>query len=139
MTQLYNDNEQNDEFDSVFEENGRNRRLHSFVDEYGIDLPQISVFDHAKKYVGKKCSSLTCEYCINSFLNKIPLIRCLKEYNIRKNLFGDIIAGITVAIMHIPQGRKTLVFIVYKVYLFYFIIHNRYGLWSSCNITTGPW
>ena len=38
------------------------------------------------------------------FFNKIPLIRCLKEYKFRKYLFGDIISGITIAIMHIPQG-----------------------------------
>lgn len=114
MKHPYNDNEQvdidqNEESVAVLEENGRNRRLQSFVDHYGIDKPRISLIDNAKKHARKKYSLLTFEYCINAFLNKIPLIRCLKEYNIRKNLFGDIISGITVAIMHIPQGKKELI------------------------------
>jgi hypothetical protein len=111
MTHPYSDNEQvdndrNDECFPIPEENRRNYRLQSFVDRYGIDEPQMSSIDHAKKYVRKKYSALTFECCTNAFLNKIPLIRCLKEYNIHKNLFGDIISGITVAIMHIPHGKK---------------------------------
>ncbi len=110
MTDLSNDNEQVDnersrEYVSLPEKAHRNHlRLQSFVDRYGTEDPQVSPGGRVKNYVRKKCSSLTFEYCINAFFNKIPLIRCLKEYKIRKNLFGDIIAGITVAIMHIPQG-----------------------------------
>ncbi|CAF1253318.1 unnamed protein product [Adineta steineri] len=109
MTHLSSINEQiesdpNDEFCSAQEDSYRNLRLQSFVDRYGIEEEQISSIDRAKQYVRKKCSSLTMECCLNAFLNKIPLIRCLYEYNVRKNLFGDVIAGITVAIMHIPQG-----------------------------------
>jgi hypothetical protein len=111
MTYPYSDNEQvdndrTDEYFSVPEGAHRSHRLQSFVDRYGINNPQMSRFDRAKGYVRKKSSSLTFEYCINAFLNKIPLIRCLKEYSIRKNLFGDIISGITVAILHIPQGKE---------------------------------
>ncbi|CAF1291273.1 unnamed protein product [Adineta steineri] len=109
MTHLSSINEQiesdpNDEFCSTQEDSYRNLRLQSFVDRYGIEEEQISSIDRAKRYVRKKYSSLTIECCLNAFLNKIPLIRCLYEYNIRKNLFGDIMAGITIAIMHIPQG-----------------------------------
>lgn len=111
MSHLHNVNEQvdnnlNNENCSILDESRRNLRLQSFVDRYGIEEPEISSIDHAKQYARKKCSSLSLECCTNTFLNKIPLIRCLKEYNIRKNLFGDIVSGITVAIMHIPQGKK---------------------------------
>jgi hypothetical protein len=107
MTDLLNDNEHvENEYSCVTENTRRNVRLQSFIDRYGTDEPQLSSIDHVKKYVRKKYSSLTFEYCINAFLNKIPLIRCLTEYKIRKNLFGDIISGITVAIMHIPQGKR---------------------------------
>lgn len=34
----------------------------------------------------------------------IPVTLWLPKYNYRKNLFGDITSGITVAVMHIPQG-----------------------------------
>ncbi|XP_033352726.1 solute carrier family 26 member 6-like isoform X1 [Bombus vosnesenskii] len=36
--------------------------------------------------------------------NTIPLIGWLSAYNWKTDLLGDIIAGITVAVMHIPQG-----------------------------------
>jgi hypothetical protein len=90
------------------EQSIRGLRLLSFVDRYGVDEPYVSTVDYIKNYVTKQCASLSFICCLNAFLDQIPLLRCLKEYNIRKNLFGDIIAGITVAIMHIPQGRKTI-------------------------------
>ncbi|XP_043514855.1 solute carrier family 26 member 6-like isoform X4 [Frieseomelitta varia] len=36
--------------------------------------------------------------------NTIPLIGWLSTYNWKRDILGDIIAGITVAVMHIPQG-----------------------------------
>jgi hypothetical protein len=111
MTQSHGDNEEidNDRDDEIFpiqESKLPNLRLQSFVDRYGINEPEISPIARATQYVRKQCSSWSFECCINTFLDKIPLIRCLKEYKIRKNLFGDIISGITVAIMHIPQGKR---------------------------------
>jgi hypothetical protein len=103
------DNDRKDEHHCALEETRRNHQLQSFIDLDGIDEPQTSSIDHANEYVRKKYASLSVEYCCNGFLNKIPLIRCLKEYNIRKNLFGDIISGLTVAIMHIPHGKKTII------------------------------
>jgi hypothetical protein len=105
MTDVRRDNEYvSEEYVFLPEETRQTYRLQSFVDLYGINEPRISSIDRAKEYLRKKYSSLNFEYCINAFLNKIPLIRCLKEYNLRKNLFGDITAGITISIMHIPQG-----------------------------------
>ncbi|XP_008201712.1 prestin isoform X1 [Tribolium castaneum] len=34
----------------------------------------------------------------------VPVLKWLPKYSCKKNIFGDIISGITVAIMHIPQG-----------------------------------
>lgn len=34
----------------------------------------------------------------------VPVTLWLPNYNCKKNLFGDIASGITVAVMHIPQG-----------------------------------
>jgi solute carrier family 26 protein len=91
---------------SVPDEHIHHSRLESFIDHYGVEELHISSSDHMKQYLKKRCASLSFWCCVNAFLEKIPLIRCLKEYNLRKNLFGDIIAGITVAIMHIPQGKQ---------------------------------
>lgn len=38
--------------------------------------------------------------------NTIPLIGWFSAYNWKTDLLGDIIAGITVAVMHIPQGTN---------------------------------
>ena len=35
----------------------------------------------------------------------LPFIRIMKKYNIKRDLVGDIVAGITVGIVQIPQGR----------------------------------
>lgn len=35
----------------------------------------------------------------------IPILEWLPNYNIKQNLHGDIIAGLTVGIMHVPQGK----------------------------------
>ena len=83
----------------------RNVRFHSFAHHYGAEEISLSTGGQLKHYLKKQCSTLTLLCFLNGILEKIPLLRCLINYNIRKNLFGDIMAGITVAIMHIPQGK----------------------------------
>lgn len=88
----------------LVDDSTRHMRLDSFVHRYGIESADGSTKDQIERFFKKQCASFSLLYCLNAFLEKMPLLRCLKEYNIRKDLFGDIIAGITVAIMHIPQG-----------------------------------
>lgn len=40
----------------------------------------------------------------NAITSKVPILSWLPEYSPRQSLLGDVIAGVTVAIMHIPQG-----------------------------------
>lgn len=42
---------------------------------------------------------------IHFVLNLIPVLKWLPKYSIKGDLPGDISAGITVAVMHIPQGK----------------------------------
>ena len=77
----------------------------SFVDHYGADEIHLTRTDYIKHYFQKHCGSFSFLCCLNAILERIPLIRCLKDYKIRQNLYGDIMAGIIVAIMHIPQGK----------------------------------
>jgi MFS superfamily sulfate permease-like transporter len=37
-------------------------------------------------------------------LNLCPVLRWLPTYSVKENIAGDLMAGLTVAIMHIPQG-----------------------------------
>ncbi|XP_042227633.1 solute carrier family 26 member 6-like isoform X2 [Homarus americanus] len=39
-----------------------------------------------------------------SVVKRVPILGWLPAYNLRANLFGDVVGGITVGIMHIPQG-----------------------------------
>jgi len=38
-------------------------------------------------------------------LSLFPFISIMSQYSLRRDLFSDIIAGLTVGIMHIPQGQ----------------------------------
>ncbi|KIH47078.1 hypothetical protein ANCDUO_22866, partial [Ancylostoma duodenale] len=48
---------------------------------------------------------LAKEHCHPRFvLDFLPILKWLPRYNIKQNLINDIIGGLTVGIMHIPQG-----------------------------------
>lgn len=42
---------------------------------------------------------------LHFILKLIPVLKWLPEYSIKEYLPGDVTAGITVAVMHIPQGE----------------------------------
>lgn len=50
-----------------------------------------------------KCSG---ERLKRFFLNRLPFIGIMKNYKVREWLLGDIVAGLTVGIMHLPQGNE---------------------------------
>lgn len=39
-------------------------------------------------------------------LNSLPIARWLPSYNLKRDLVGDLVAGATTAVMHIPQGKR---------------------------------
>ncbi|CAF3881784.1 unnamed protein product [Adineta steineri] len=103
-------NDDEDEFvekqmlNQLSQENYSPVRLRSFINHYGTVRPRISTKNRLKNHFNKFYNTLNCLYIINLLFDRIPIIRCLKEYNLRKNLFADIMSGMTVAILHIPQG-----------------------------------
>ena len=61
-------------------------------------------------------------------LDRVPILRWLYQYVITL-LFGDVISGITVGIMHIPQGNLR---VVLSVFLCFFLSRNK---GSDFNVT----
>ena len=104
MVRPATNNTREDEQAPLSDQHPRNLRQNSFIDRYGVDEVHLSATELIQQYLKKQRASWSCIGFLNACLERIPLIRCLKEYQLRRNLFGDLIAGITVAIMHIPQG-----------------------------------
>ena len=51
---------------------------------------------------GRLVFSRSC--ALNAFLSFFPFIGVLHSYSIKQNLLSDIVAGLTVCVMQIPQG-----------------------------------
>lgn len=54
--------------------------------------------------VAKSCN-FSCGCVTSAITARLPILSWLPAYNFREHLLGDIIAGVTIAIMHIPQGK----------------------------------
>lgn len=60
-----------------------------------------TAFDHLKQR--------GCQSAASSIQSWLPFVAILSNYNIRSDLLSDVMAGLIVGIMHIPQGKYTLV------------------------------
>ncbi|XP_050313181.1 prestin-like isoform X2 [Anthonomus grandis grandis] len=58
-------------------------------------------YSTVKSKVANYCKSIHPLECL---LSTVPLLQWLPEYSWKKHFFSDFISGLTVAIMHIPQG-----------------------------------
>lgn len=63
------------------------------------------------QHVKKSCDNFSF---IQLILNLIPVLRWLPKYSLKNDLPGDISAGFTVAVMHIPQGMPNDTFTKFK-------------------------
>ncbi|KAK4883429.1 hypothetical protein RN001_006748 [Aquatica leii] len=84
--------------------------------EMEVDVPQRVKIDrpvYEQEQLNKDCeyekpetNYWSCLKCKPSSLlfRTIPILEWLPQYNWRNDIVGDLIAGFTVAIMHIPQG-----------------------------------
>ncbi|XP_017875060.2 solute carrier family 26 member 6-like [Ceratina calcarata] len=83
--------------------------------------------------------------------NCLPLIDWISTYNWKKNVTGDLVAGITVAVMHIPQGMAYAIlgnvppivgiYMAFFPVLVYFFLgtsrHNSMGTFALVCMMTG--
>jgi hypothetical protein len=127
QTNIAEKNEENEQF-TLLQHLPRHPRLQSFIEQYGVERTHPSAIDRMKQFIARQCSTLNLLCCVNALLERIPLIRCLKDYRVRQYLFGDIIAGITVAIMHIPQGKHSRTRADRHART---VTISRHGLWCS--------
>ncbi|KAL8599589.1 hypothetical protein ACOMHN_065198 [Nucella lapillus] len=92
-----------------------------------------------KKKAGKCACSCSC---FKSFLLQVfPFVRLLRGYGLKSDLPADIVAGLTVGIMHIPQGmaygQLSTLPPVYGLYVSFFPVILYFFLGTSKHVSVG--
>lgn len=60
----------------------------------------------AREVLRERCGQKMRDWSLRDALHKwIPITQWLPEYNAKRDLPGDIAAGLTLGIMNIPQGE----------------------------------
>uniref|UniRef100_T1J0G6 STAS domain-containing protein n=1 Tax=Strigamia maritima TaxID=126957 RepID=T1J0G6_STRMM len=109
-------------------------------------------FNEAFQYVEDKpsdCCPTQCECmlrcsprCVWRFVkSRIPMLEWIQYYNIRSNIVNDLIAGLTVGIMHIPQGMAYALLggvpTVLGLYVSFFPVLIYFFLGTSHHVSVG--
>ncbi|XP_077075212.1 solute carrier family 26 member 10 [Siphateles boraxobius] len=90
--------------------------------------------------LAQRCSCSQVE-CVHLLKKRLPVCSWLPKYKLKKWLLGDIIAGLTVGIVHIPQGMAfallTSVAPVYGLYTSFFpvVLYMLFG--TGHHVSTG--
>jgi hypothetical protein len=93
----------------------KNVSYHDYFNRQNLNLKEIdekymitpfkseNIFQSTKNYIFKYYKPN--KSCMKGFLfNRIPFLKWIRKYNIRDNLAKDIIAGLTIGVIQIPQG-----------------------------------
>lgn len=80
--------------------------------------------------------------CVKGFLlNLFPFLRILRGYNVKSDLLSDVISGLTVGIMHIPQGmaygQLSTLPPVFGLYVSFFPVILYFFLGTSRHVSIG--
>ena len=91
----------NDDRNNSYTDQSPPTRLNDFEKRYRKDANEKSFRDIGKAWVRKNCS----KQCLKtSLFNTFPFLEIMRGYSPLRDLPSDVIAGITVGIMQIPQG-----------------------------------
>lgn len=74
----------------------------AFRKEYRKEEPVLTFPEKCKKTAGNLVNCSNKRKCLEKVL---PFLRIYRKYKIRTDLPNDVIAGFTVGIMQLPQGR----------------------------------
>ncbi|XP_045165189.2 sulfate transporter-like [Mercenaria mercenaria] len=119
---------------------------HSFVSQKEFDENyefQSHPPPKLKQIVTNKLGKCKCSgTCVKRFIYSIfPFINIMKNYNIREDIGGDIVAGLTIGIMHIPQGMAYAMLATLKpvhgLYMSFFPVLLYFFFGSSRHISVG--
>ncbi|XP_060792981.1 solute carrier family 26 member 10 [Neoarius graeffei] len=91
----------------------------------------------------KVCARCRCAqlHCLHLLKQRVPIFNWLPRYRLRKWILGDTVAGLTVGILHIPQGMAfallTSVAPIYGLYTSFFpvVIYMLFG--TGRHVSTG--
>lgn len=76
-----------------------------FKQAYGSDDDAGGGLPFREKLAGRcRCSRRACLHLLRE---RVPIFNWLPRYRLKKWILGDTIAGLTVGILHIPQGEET--------------------------------
>ncbi|XP_001921766.4 solute carrier family 26 member 10 [Danio rerio] len=110
-----------------------------FRQTYGTE-DQSGGRERLRDRLAQRCSCSQVE-CVHLLHKRLPVCSWLPKYKLRKWLLGDIIAGLTVGIVHIPQGMAfallTSVAPVYGLYTSFFpvVLYMLFG--TGHHVSTG--
>lgn len=77
---------------------------HEFIKTHQLDIKQEPKINWFKKVFQK-----ICKCSIERVTGMFPVINLLRTYNIKSYLLNDIVAGMTVGFMQLPQGKSELI------------------------------
>ncbi|KAK7129017.1 hypothetical protein R3I94_017290 [Phoxinus phoxinus] len=110
-----------------------------FRQTYGTEA-QSSGRERLRDRLAQRCRCSQVE-CVHLLKKRLPVCSWLPKYKLKKWLVGDIIAGLTVGIVHIPQGMAfallTSVAPVYGLYTSFFpvVLYMLFG--TGHHVSTG--
>ncbi|XP_051736395.1 solute carrier family 26 member 10 [Ctenopharyngodon idella] len=110
-----------------------------FRQTYGTEA-QSRGRERLRDRLAQRCSCSQVE-CVHLLKKRLPVCSWLPKYKLKKWLLGDIIAGLTVGIVHIPQGMAfallTSVAPVYGLYTSFFpvVLYMLFG--TGHHVSTG--
>ncbi|CAG0894714.1 unnamed protein product [Darwinula stevensoni] len=100
----------------------------------------ITVGEKARSFFGSHCQC-SWEKAKATFFSFFPIFYWLPRYNVQRDLLPDIVAGCTVAIMHVPQGLAYALLAnlppIYGIYMAFFPVPIYVLMGTSRHISMG--